>query len=174
VPSGCLGRGFRGSSTPGTEPRPRTTPDRPPKSSALEPTKLHSSSASITTGRTFGGRSGVVRGLGSVPGVDEPLKPRPRHPTARAMARIPKPLGPQPADQILGDLRDRARSSGRRRTAGHTPGTGTRRCPNGEPVRTTWVAPHRGHGGIGGRGGVASDIPIPYGNPDSWATTRPA
>ncbi len=39
------------------------------------------------------------------------------------------------------------------------------------PLRTTWDAPHRGHGGTGDREGVEAGISTTYDDPDSWATT---
>src|SRR5262249_51662856 len=39
------------------------------------------------------------------------------------------------------------------------------------PLRTTWAAPQRGHGGIGGRGRDASCMSAGYGHPHQRATT---
>ena len=83
------------------------------RTSALEPTKLHNSSASITTGALFFWRPRVVRSLLPVQGVDEPLEPRPGHPDGTSDGPDPDPLGQEPADQVLGGLGNRTGFRGR-------------------------------------------------------------
>src|SRR5581483_1953994 len=89
-------------------------------------------------------------------------------PVARAMARTP----------IRSRSNRRTRSFSASKTNGRL-GAGTNRRPHprqrswgdpdrSRPLRTTWVAWHRGHGGRG----VASCIPSSYEYPRVWATTR--